>query len=406
MGSFAGTCCVSGLPIEAGDAVRYFLLTQNPYCDGGFVCKTHGRWVPRTWPIKAKYNDYGSIEGWETGPVQELIMRGLQVDLVEVGVGNNSVHDVAARKDMSFEQLLNAVWEGRVMVKRETRMTGPSATPHTPVTPRWVPTLRNVEALLSGVELPGEGRYLVDEQQDRVRVRWDGLSGDYGKDEERLLAAKAVLEQTFAVVLTAGSGSYANTVELLCFMAHGKDEQGYDRRINVVAETPPLLVQQAMIREDVWQALLGLKLTDPYRGNSSHGIDDYRRSVLGFLNKLQAQKKQLAESSEGRMSLADWEIERAGREELGAFLVAKEIIPFAVGLSYHASLLIEDGHADEAFATLAAEFTFIWCVLSEVRHVWRPSDTAGPQFGEYKAHVAFLRAMTKTCVGAKKRRET
>ncbi len=29
MGSFAYTCCVSGLPIEYGDPVRFFLLTQN-----------------------------------------------------------------------------------------------------------------------------------------------------------------------------------------------------------------------------------------------------------------------------------------------------------------------------------------------------------------------------------------
>lgn len=408
MGSFAGTCCISGLPIEAGDAVRYFLLTQNPYCTGGFVCESHGRWVPRTWPIRAKYNDYGSIEGWETGPVQALIMRGLQADLIEVGVGNNSIHDVAVKKDMPFEDLLNAVWEGRVMVKRNAldEECVEKIIP-TPETPKWVPTLHNVEAVLSEVQLPGQGRYLVDEQKDRVRVRWDGLSGDYGKDEERLLTAKSVLEQTFAVVLTAGGGSYPNSVELLCFMAHGKDEQGHARRIYVAEEKPTLLIQQAMIREDVWQALLGLKITDPYKGYSSCSIDDYQRSVLSFFSKLQALKKQLAESSRGtRKTLADWEIERAGRGEWGAAFLAKETIPFAVGLSYHANLLIEDGHADEAFAALAAEFSFIWRLLSDVRYVWRPSDVAGPQCGEYKAHTAFLRAMTKACLEAKKRRGT
>lgn len=404
MGSFAGTCCISGLPIEAGDAVRYFLLTQNPYCTGGFVCKPHGRWVPRTWPIQAKYNDYGSIQGWETGPVQGLIMRGLQVDLVEVGVGDNSIHDVAAKKDMPFEELLNAVWEGRVMVKREVKMTVYSAEQleyfrlQVPVTPKWVPTLRNVEAVLSEVQLPGQGRYLVDEQKGHVRVRWNGLSGDYGKDEERLLAAKAVLEQTFAVVLTAGSGAYASTVELLCFMAHGKDEQGHARRIYVAEEKPPLLVQQAMIREDVWQALLSLKLTDPYKGHSSHSIDDYRKSVFGYLNKLRAREEGLLESSQEDTS--DWE------GEFGAFLLEESTLPFLIGLRYHANLLIEDGHADEAFTALAAEFAFIWRVLLEIRYVWRPSDVAGPQCGEYKAHAAFLRAMTKACFETKKRRGT
>lgn len=33
MGSFASTCCISGLPIEAGDDVRWLLLMQNPYCE-------------------------------------------------------------------------------------------------------------------------------------------------------------------------------------------------------------------------------------------------------------------------------------------------------------------------------------------------------------------------------------
>lgn len=404
MGSFAGTCCISGLPIEAGDAVRYLLLTQNPYCTGGFVCESHGRWVPRTWPVKAKYNDYGSIEDWETGPVQALIMRGLQVDLIEVGVGNNSVHDVAAKKDMSFEDLLNAVWEGRVMVKRKAG-TGYSAEQleyfrrQVPPTPKWVPTLNNVEAALSEAQLPGQGRYLVDEQRGQVRVRYDGLSGDYGKDEERLLTAKAALEKTFAVVLTAGSGSYAHSSELLCFVAPGTNEQGHARRIHVAEEESPLLVQQAMIREDVWQALLVLKLTDPYRGNSTHSIDDYRRSASNFIKKLRARKENPSERSQEDIS--NWE------EDFGASLLeTRGITPSLIGLSYHANLLIEDGHADDEFAALAAEFAFIWRLLMDVRYVWRPSDTAGPQCGEYKAHTAFLRAMTKACLEAKKRRGT
>ncbi len=354
------------------------------------------------------YNDYGSIQNWERGPVQELIMKGFQTDLVEVGVGDNSIHDVAVKKDMSLEDLLEAIWEGRVTVSRDPwednfgRSLVDSETQMSE-TPQWIPSLHNVEAVLSEIRLVGQQRYLVDEQKSWVRVRWDGLSGDYGKDEEHLLEAKALLEKTFAVVLTAGSGTYAHSMELLCFMAPGKDENGYDRHIHQEEKNPPLLIQQAMIREDVWQALIGLKLSCDW-GRSTNDINDYRESVSRFFTKLQVQREKLLESTPKRI-LSYWEIERAGREEYGAFLLSKDIVPFVFGLSSHSNILIEDGHADEDFANLVAEFSFIWKILMDVRYVWRPSDTAGPQFGEYKNHLAFLRAMVKTGLEAKKSRE-
>ena len=61
MGSFATTCAVSELPIEAGDKVRYLLLSSNPYIEG-VKCHTSDLWFPRTYPVQAVYNDYGSIE--------------------------------------------------------------------------------------------------------------------------------------------------------------------------------------------------------------------------------------------------------------------------------------------------------------------------------------------------------
>jgi hypothetical protein len=64
MGSFDYTCAISGLPIAGGEAVRYLLLTQNPYHRGvkagSFVCYSTDHWFPRVFPIRAKYNDYGS----------------------------------------------------------------------------------------------------------------------------------------------------------------------------------------------------------------------------------------------------------------------------------------------------------------------------------------------------------
>ncbi len=122
MGSFASTCCVSGLPIEAGDDVRYFLLTKNPYDDDNLRCYIHDLFYPRVYPIRAQYNDYGSIENFEKGAAREAFLDGLKLDLVELGWGNNSCHDTSTSKKMTFEHMLEAAWEGRLSVRREVSM--------------------------------------------------------------------------------------------------------------------------------------------------------------------------------------------------------------------------------------------------------------------------------------------
>jgi hypothetical protein len=393
MGSFADTCCVSGLPIEAGDEVRYFLLMENPYCSGGFVCESYGRWVPRTWPIKARYNDYGSIEDWEEGPVMESFMQGLQLDLVEVGVGDNSIHDVSARKDMTFPQLLEAIWEGRVKVEREVGMrdlgTLEGDESHEP--PAYHPTMAHVEEQLATVKLPEKGRFLVDEQEDYTRVRWDGLSADYGKDETYLGQARAVLDETFATVLMAGSGSYSNVCELRVFVAPGKDTGGHSRRANFRRgefEKPPLLIQQAMIREDVWQALLRLPLRT-WRG--SNKVQDFRVGAKKGVEKMVEGLSRYADDPILRRMML-----RCPDDAPGCSLAGKDIIPFTVGLHSHTLLVLGDeGEIPEGFTDLVGEFTYLFHLLMETRHVWKPSDTAGPQFGEWRAHLRYFQAMAK-----------
>ena len=87
MGSFSMTCSISGLGIDAGTPVRALLLTENPYGEG---------WDLRTPPIRARYNDCGSIERVHPRdlPVAKLWLRGLREDLVELGAGDNQCHDV------------------------------------------------------------------------------------------------------------------------------------------------------------------------------------------------------------------------------------------------------------------------------------------------------------------------
>ena len=141
MGSYDSTCSVSSLPLSGGDPVRWLLLVRSPY----------GRaWEPRTWPIRAHYNSYGSIDTVEEGSIRDVIFHVLQEDLLEMGVGDNSYHDVAVRKNMDFDDLLMAIHEGRLFVgemsweERERRHAREKL-------PDYIPTLQNVESALGGV---------------------------------------------------------------------------------------------------------------------------------------------------------------------------------------------------------------------------------------------------------------
>lgn len=121
MGSFDYTCAISGLPIGANDDVRFILLQASPYTRGGCHADSVECWYLRAPPIRAKYNDYGSVESIhpDDESLVQLWLDGLKVDLIEKGVGDNTCHDVAVRRDMTFDELREALWENRVEVRRE-----------------------------------------------------------------------------------------------------------------------------------------------------------------------------------------------------------------------------------------------------------------------------------------------
>jgi hypothetical protein len=307
MGSFASTCCISGLPINNGDAVRWFLLNQSPY-NSPVTCYIYNLWNPRTWPIKAAYDDYGSIRDWETGPLLDVILEGFQEDLV----GNEQ-----ATRGMPFPDLLQAVWTGSLTVSRD-----------------YQPILKGLTAVPSAIDK-------------------SGFVEDY----------------------TPG-------------------------------DSQPLMVKQAMIREDVWQALLALKVPHMFKYTATHKVEDYRACVRDLIAEFGRRKAELdanpaASNFERRGLYAD--LEREGFEVPGAFLLTRGFVPFSVGLQTHAKKLFDNGFGfSSEFSDLAAEFAFIWNLLEDVRHVWRPTYTAGPQVGEYKAHTEFYRAMTRVSVAAGK----
>lgn len=401
MGCFSYTCSVSGLAIDAGDTVRYLLLTQSPYQEG-FVCYSHGFWAPRTVPLKASYNDYGSVEEVEEGPSKDVWMEALQLDMVEKGVGDNSCHDVAFSRESTFEQMLEAVWECRVYVKQDKggrQMSAEELAKWEEAQPEYKPTLRNVRKVLPTLE---GVTYLVDDEgaPDYVRVRVDG----YGNipDEPYLKAQDAL--KNFATVLVAGSGTYADAREIRVYMAPGKDAQGHDRRIFIPEATPVLPVRQAMIREDVWQALLTNKIRT--WDNKLHTASSYKKNLRDYVEKQRArdaETKKLWEelrANPGNLELIknfygrDTDRDQ-DRENPVSWILSKDPIPFVTGIVTHYKLLETSGRVTDEFLDSLAEFAFVQAVLGNLRFVWQPGHSTGPQSGDWEAHKWWVGQLNK-----------
>lgn len=278
MGSLSMTCSVSGLGIDAGTPVRVFLLTESPYGEG---------WSIRTPPLRAHYNDYGSIECVhpEDLPIANLWLRAFREDLVEMGAGDNQCHDVPVRKEMTFDELLGVLQKGRVFVRQDTehfwrrprkRLRSEQAEEHASLTP----TFQKIEQLLeSDPELQAEfggkvtgsglfcGKFVVDEPRPHaVRVRWEkrtfyDSSKKYSPEEEtvkvvaQLDKVKRIAEQAgFVGCIIASTDCVQGSVELVVFAppSHALFHAGPEWH---TGKDAPLRVALAMVREDVWQAL-------------------------------------------------------------------------------------------------------------------------------------------------------
>jgi hypothetical protein len=265
MGSFSMICSVSGLGISVGTPVRCMLLTKSPYEDDD----PRKIWIVRAPPLRAVYDDYGSIDNVHDDDkfIAELWLRGLREDVVEKGLGDNSCHDVPVAIDMSFDDMLGAIREQRLQVSQDARnfWRKPRSGPGSDET--RVPSLmRRVEELLES-KFPGhvsrhaeKDKYVVDEPVPHMgRVRF----GQYQHGKEctsALEAARTVIEGCGAAltgVIAAGSGRYPDSADLLVFpLPAATDKHVVGPQWDMADDNKPLRIGLAMIREDVWQALI------------------------------------------------------------------------------------------------------------------------------------------------------
>lgn len=312
MGSFAATCSVSGLPITRDTPVRFFLLTESPDCkDIAEAHSIYGLWGVRTFPLRALYNNYGTVEKVEEGAAQDIWMEALAKDLHPLPLGENPYHDLETSRSMSFETLLETLRERRVFC----------------------------EQVSIG-------------QRDR-------------ECKEAVNHARSLLGE-----------------ELLPVPPKPPME-------------PPLKVQPAMVREDVWQMLLTLP-TGGVEGTIQQYRDEIRALYLAYQSLIE---ETITERLE-KLSIPPEAVPGAwvgvkGRRESVASWVVQPTMWETLRDKHWEMYLAKKIPVEEATAFIdsVAEAAYVDRVLMGVRFVWQPFHTAGDQFGDFYKHTRFLQGL-------------
>lgn len=402
MGSYSFTCAFSGLPIEGGDAVRAFLVTEGPYDKAGVT--ENDLWFVRTFALRGTYDDYGRVENIAPGPAKDLWLAGLRLDLRKRGTGNNSYHDVPVDRGMPLEELLEAIQKRRLTVTRSYDPYGPIFSKRPP-TPKGVPTIKRVESALvkKGIPLAREKARpaaLVDLLcYGTVRVRWDEF--DAKTSLRQLQKAQKALSR-YPTVICSGSSSGGDEPTLLVMTQPLLRGGAIGASVGRDAERG-LRVAMAMVREDVWETLCssGCTVEIGYK-DCAVTREDVRAEVRRvWTQTLKTHQKyvRLAKDAPVDMRsplkvLSDLSLERHPSYVSWAL---KDAVPFTVGLGSHWGLMIEAyaaGAVSEDQLTdwlnTAADFVILRRKLLETRYYWRPSYSCGPQFGAWQSHVELL----------------
>jgi len=116
VGSWNHTCAITNLPIFAGEEVEVVLLKSNVRQDEYSFCYPDAYYTPFPLTFSGKYNDYGSVEDCH-GVALETTVNAIQEHLLEMEVGENEYHDIAAKKEgFDVAELFNLDHEGRLFI--------------------------------------------------------------------------------------------------------------------------------------------------------------------------------------------------------------------------------------------------------------------------------------------------
>jgi len=248
-----------------------------------------------------------------------------------------------------------------------------------------------------------QGGYTVDRiRHGLVRVRWQDYSSNSAVQIAKLEEAQRALDR-FASMATPGSGSY---MEPELIVAPKPDTKNY--RLNwgkSKTYREPVLVEHAMIREDVWQELLTLKVEGPYdlekHNQTWHTIEDYKKGIRDFHADREAKfsttfgtntEQSFAEIYDLMSHLRDQEV---SDDFPGSWILSGQPRTSILGLSEHWELMLLKGPPSEAFIDTVAEFAFIHRVLQTLRYWWRPSYPIGPQCWGWTEQHEYMQSMLR-----------
>lgn len=438
MGSFNLTCGISGLPILAGMPVRWIPLAANTRgIHEGSPVYSSCWWSPRGFPVRGRYNDYGGLEKYNEEDVSiKTFKKVMQRDLVELGTGDNHYHDVPVRKDATFEQIQNALYEGRLTFTRGSYgrlgVVDGDAKHEASQLSKGVPTLRAIEKLVADINrthLGGKGEFLFDAQEyGWIRVRHVQLytDGAYQVVRSRLQRLADVIQssETYAAVLTAdphGSVGDENSVQILPrprkdlrvlwdqkteeTKKEADNERIYWHQTSTDDEKP-YPVHALFIPDSVWTRLLktpqvATEWSTIY--TRPRTLDEYVERVVKYWNfriAYDQQEDELLRKYIYRMGAENDYFEgndmvACPTRRLSAFARYSEgRLGIGVAEHFDAAFEMRDKltHSQlTAFFGEVAGFLYVADHLEAARHVWKPSTGYGSQLAEYPAHLKLLK---------------
>lgn len=116
MGCWNHTCFITGLPIYDDEEVEVIILQNANRIYQSSACYPFKYHVPIPLTFSGKYNDYGAVYDCH-GPALNIIVDSIQDHLFEMEVGENTSHDIEAKKaDFNIKKMFELDHEDRLQI--------------------------------------------------------------------------------------------------------------------------------------------------------------------------------------------------------------------------------------------------------------------------------------------------